>query len=139
MQKNWAFSAEYQLDDADSPDQAFFGAATELHTARLPLALHYFAPMGITAGFRASRVSQEGQFDLGLSLPGEPPVTERAHDRFWVFDASVGYRLPNRRGMLSLNVANLLNQKFHFQDTDPENPSFMPERLVSLRVTVAFE
>ena len=34
---------------------------------------------------------------------------------------------------------NLLDEAFQFQDIDPTNPSLFPERLVSLRFTLAFE
>ena len=46
-----------------------------------------------------------------------PPLAVRAatlapgEDRFWVVDAFVGYRLPNRRGLLSLNADNLLDER----------------------------
>ena len=60
-------------------------------------------------------------------------------DRFWVVDAFVGYRLPNRRGLLSLNADNLLDEDFRFQDIDPTNPSLFPERMISLRFTLAFD
>ncbi len=136
-----AFSAEYQREDVDidhGRGQSFF-RVTQLHTRRLPLELHYFAPSGVTAGFKASRVSQTGWFDLGTARPDQPADTAPGSDRFWVLDASLGYRLGKRRGMLSLNVANLTDRKFQFQDTDPENPTFMPERMVYLRITIAFE
>jgi hypothetical protein len=54
-------------------------------------------------------------------------------------DAFVGYRLPNRRGLLSLTADNLLDETFQFQDVDPTNPSLFPERLISFRFTLAFE
>jgi hypothetical protein len=54
-------------------------------------------------------------------------------------DAFVGYRLPNRRGLLSLNAENLLDESFQYQDVDPTNPSLFPERLISFRFTLAFE
>jgi hypothetical protein len=41
--------------------------------------------------------------------------------------------------MLSLNADNLLDEAFQFQDVDPTNPSLFPERLVSLRFTLAFD
>jgi hypothetical protein len=63
----------------------------------------------------------------------------RDAERFWVLDAFVGYRLPNRRGLLSLNADNLLVESFRFQDIDPTNPSLFPERLISFRFTLAFE
>jgi outer membrane receptor for monomeric catechols len=66
-------------------------------------------------------------------------VFSAGEDRFWVLDAFVGYRLANRRGLLSLNADNLLDEQFQFQDVDPTNPSLFPERLVSFRFTLAFD
>ncbi|HUQ50651.1 MAG TPA: hypothetical protein VM692_00430, partial [Gammaproteobacteria bacterium] len=75
------------------------------------------------------------------ALPPMRPliVVAPGQDQFWVFDAFVGYRMPNRRGLLSLNADNLLDKGFQFQDTDPTNPSLFPERLISLRFTLAFD
>jgi outer membrane receptor protein involved in Fe transport len=56
-----------------------------------------------------------------------------------MLDAWAGFRLPNRRGTVSLAVENLLDERFRFQDTDPLNPSFAPERTGYLRFTLAFE
>ena len=71
--------------------------------------------------------------------PFEPAALAPGEDRFWVVDAFVGYRLAKRRGLLSLNADNLLDEDFHFQDIDPTNPSLFPERLISLRFTLAFD
>jgi outer membrane receptor protein involved in Fe transport len=51
----------------------------------------------------------------------------------------VGYRLPKRRGVLSLNVDNLFDRRFRFQDTDPENPTIMPQRMAYFRFTIALQ
>jgi outer membrane receptor protein involved in Fe transport len=106
-----------------------------MRTQRLPLELRYFGAQGLTAGVRASWVHQEGVFGVrfpsGQLKPGE--------DRFSVVDLSLGYRLPNRRGVLSFNVDNAFDEDFHFQDVDPENPSIMPERMAYLRFTLALD
>lgn len=57
---------------------------------------------------------------------------------FWVFDAFLGYRLPNRWGAFTIGAKNLFDQSFRFQDTDPENPSITPERFVYMRLTLNF-
>ena len=72
-------------------------------------------------------------------LSARSAATEFRADEFWVLDASVGYRLRNRRGVISLNVDNLLDESFNFQDIDPLNPSVAPERMAYLRFTLAFE
>ena len=64
--------------------------------------------------------------------------TEEKSDDFWLVDASIGYRLPKRRGIVSIGVANLFDEQFNFVDTDPFNPRVYPERLVFGRFTLAF-
>jgi outer membrane receptor protein involved in Fe transport len=68
-----------------------------------------------------------------------PQEYAQGEDSFSVVDVSVGYRLPKRRGVLSLNVDNLLDEDFRFQDVDSENPSLMPERMAYLRFTFSFD
>jgi outer membrane receptor protein involved in Fe transport len=84
-------------------------------------------------------VEQQGLFELPQFSPFDPPAFAPGEDRFVTVDAFVSYRLPKRRGSLSLNADNLLDERFSFQDIDPTNPSLFPERLVSFRFTLAFE
>jgi hypothetical protein len=69
---------------------------------------------------------------------GPDPLIEHGEDRFWTLDLSLGYRLPNRRGIVSLDVSNVLNEDFRFQDTDPENPRVLPERTILLRASLSY-
>jgi outer membrane receptor protein involved in Fe transport len=84
-------------------------------------------------------VQQQGIFESPAASPFDPPAFAPGEDRFVTVDAFVSYRLPKRRGSLSLNADNLLDERFSFQDIDPTNPSVFPERLVSFRFTLAFE
>ena len=59
-------------------------------------------------------------------------------DEFWVVDAALSYRLPDRYGILSLECKNLFDETFKFLDMDPANPAVYPERLVLLRFTLSF-
>jgi hypothetical protein len=131
-------SARYERGRYRSEPMQFLGYS-HLKTERLPLEVRYFARGGLTTGIRASHVSQQGLFQVPALTPFDPPTLEPGQDRFWVVDAFVGYRLPNRRGLLSLNADNLLDETFQFQDVDPTNPSLFPERLISLRFTLAFD
>ena len=132
-------SAEYQYEKFDR-DPAFTGEfrATNLRTHKLPLGINYFHPNGFIGKVVATFVDQEGDFSTsGPGFIGDAP-TEKESDNFWLVDASVGYRLPKRRGIVSLGVANLFDEQFNFVDTDPFNPRVYPERLVFGRFTVAF-
>jgi hypothetical protein len=78
-------------------------------------------------------VDQAGSFFLSRDYePGS------ASDQFWVLDASIGYRLPRRLGLITLEVRNLLDEEFKFYEMDPTIPLMYPERLVFARFTFAF-
>jgi hypothetical protein len=135
-----SFSTHYERGRYRSEPTQFLGYS-HLETERLPLELRFFAPGGLTTGVRATHVDQHGVFEAPnpLATPFDPPTLQPGQDQFWVVDAFVGYRLANRRGLLSLNADNLLDERFQFQDIDPTNPSLFPERLISLRFTLAFD
>lgn len=132
-------TARYEHSRYGTEPIAPFGYS-HMKTERLPVEVRYFARGGLTFGIRASLVDQEGDFQNGeLQTPfGYPPLAY-GEDRFAVLDAFFGYRLPNRRGSLSLTMDNVLDESFQFQDVDPTNPSLFPERVISFRFTLAFE
>jgi hypothetical protein len=133
-----SFAARYETGRYSSGPQPLFGYST-MSIDRLPLEVRYFARQGFTIGARASYVQQEGEFQSGYPpTPFDPTPFAYGEDEFWVLDAFIGYRLANRRGLLSLNADNLLDETFQVQDIDPTNPSIFPERLISLRFTLAF-
>ena len=129
-----SLAVEYQYDDVASknPDFVPLGFA-ELTTHRLPVQFGYFTESGVSLKLVGTWVDQDGIF-----RDQNPPFLNFAdQDRFWVMDASLGYRLPKRRGIVSLSIKNAFDEEFQFQDIDPENPRIVPERFVSLRFTLA--
>jgi len=79
---------------------------------------------------------QSGQFfRIGQAPSTDTP--ESGSDQFWIFDASAGYRLPDRWGIVSIEGKNLFNQSFRYQDTDPFRPIIQPGRTVYFKVTLA--
>jgi hypothetical protein len=129
-----ALSAEYQYEklerDEDNVGPELF---LELKTHRVPVAIKFFHPNGLSAQLQATYVDQKGDFGdpLGAGV-------EQGEDDFWVVDGSLSYRLPKRLGLLSLEARNLFDEKLNFQDTDPSNPSIYPERFIFARITFAF-
>jgi hypothetical protein len=115
-------------------------------TWSLPVALTYFDPSGFFAGLGATYVDQSvrraafptdlASFD-GFQISGD--------EDFVVVDASIGYRFPQRRGMLSLVVKNLFDTEFMYQDDsyrefrdEPSTGPYFPERTVMGRFTLSF-
>lgn len=99
----------------------------------MPLGISFFHPSGFIGRLKPAFIHQRGNF-------GDPfqGTDESGEDQFWVVDASVGYRLPKRWGLVTIETKNLFDEEFQFQDTDPASPLVIPERLVLFRFTLAF-
>ena len=102
-----------------------------------PLSVRYFDPSGWFATLRGTLVNQQLRW-------GASRAFEDTEETFFVLDAAAGYRLPNRRGILSLEVNNILDQNFRFQDfsyIDAEpiaQPAFQPDISVLGRAQLHF-
>jgi outer membrane receptor for monomeric catechols len=90
--------------------------------------------MGFSVQVRATYIDQEGRFIPQQSALEAPAIP--GSDSFWVFDASLGYRLPKRLGFITIGASNLFDKKFRYQDMDPFNPTLQPKRTVFGKATV---
>ena len=132
-----SISARYEHGRYRNANEVF--GYRQMTTERLPLEIRYFGRSGLTAGARITAVEQHGLFATPAPPPSLLPALVSGEDSFSILDAFIGYRLPNRRGLLSLNADNILDRQFQFQDIDSTNPSLFPERLLSFRFTLAFD
>lgn len=121
------------------------GIATEFNnlpehvaTWSLPVGVSYFDPTGYFAGLGVTGVDQSVQRSAAATQAS-------GDDRFAVVDASVGYRLSKRRGVLSLAVRNLFDTEFLYQDDsyrefrdEPSIGPYFPVRTVMARFLVGF-
>jgi outer membrane receptor for ferric coprogen and ferric-rhodotorulic acid len=97
----------------------------------------------LSARLKATFVKQSGEFPtLAFSfIDGFPVIStmvSQEDDSFWVFDASLSYRLPRRWGEVSLGVKNLFDEGFRFQDTDPAHPTIAPKQVAFVRFTLSY-
>jgi hypothetical protein len=113
-----------------------FGIPEKAVTYSVPLGARYFHPSGFFAGAGLTYVNQ----DVNRSAASGQPD---GSDDFFYLDASIGYRLPKRFGIISFSVTNLLDQNFHYLDDSyrefQDQPSigpYFPERLFFGRVTL---
>lgn len=113
-------------------------SATGVHgieTASAPVNLSFFHPSGVFAKLMTTYVQQKvksrTQENSGV-------------DDFMLLDAAIGFRLPNRRGILSLEGRNLMDEHFfyrniNFQASEPVYyQRFTPHRTLFLRLTLNF-
>jgi tetratricopeptide (TPR) repeat protein len=111
-------------------------APTYLRTIQWPWSATLRLSENTFGEFRWTTVEQEVD-RLSTSIA---PV---GRDRFTVIDAAMAYSLPRRKGRLSVEVKNLLNEKFSYQDddfrnTEPRLSPYLPIRRVLLKVSLAF-
>lgn len=129
-------STEYQYEEIDGNGNVLMDGIESMRTHRLPLSVNFFNDRNLHARIKATYIDQQGNFSPVATFP-EPTIVPGS-DSFWVLDLSLSYRLPKRRGSVSLGIDNALDREFRFQDTDPENQSIMPERLLALRFTLSY-
>jgi tetratricopeptide (TPR) repeat protein len=101
---------------------------SELTTWSVPLTLSYFHPDGLYASLGVTLVDQEVERIATVVLPS-------GDDRFYSVDVGLGYRLPRRMGLLSLQFRNLLDEEFDYQDDsfrtfqdEPSGSRYVPSR-----------
>ena len=129
----FALGPEYQFELTHYDPSIPIWNISRLETHRVALAGGFYHPSGFFARIKPSFVAQNGDFRalvLGPTQPGD--------STFFVLDASVGYRLPKRSGIIQLEARNLFDRSFRFQDTDPMNPQIIPSRSIVLRWMLSF-
>ena len=136
----WAVSGEFQFERY-TRNAAAFGENVDkphqIHTLSAPLALNYFHPSGIFSRFSTTFVQQN------IKRVREFSLLEN-HDGFTLFDAALGYRLPNRRGILSLEGRNLSDENFFYRSYNFQvnevitSSRFIPTRTFFVRLTLNF-
>lgn len=131
-----ALSAGFMYDNYDS-ETTPAAVPPKVETWTAPISIRYFDPSGLFGVLGASYVFQEVNREGDEQIEGD--------SNFFLLDAALGYRLPERRGITSIQVVNLLNQGFKYQDdsfrefgTTPKTSHFVPERTVTWRITLNF-
>ncbi len=130
-----ALRTSYQYDQVSNSNPiAGELSAAQLFTSRVPLSAGFFHPSGFISNVTVTYWNQSGTFEP-LSQPAGTRVD--GHDTFWLTDAMIGYRMPERYGLIAVGVKNLFDQSFNYFNTDWANPLIQPDRLVFFKVTLA--
>jgi tetratricopeptide (TPR) repeat protein len=136
-----AVSAEAIYDRYESEDGIatdFGDRPQDVTTYRLPLTASYFSPAGFFGSATATYVDQDvDRSSLATGADGD--------DSFSLVDASVGYRLPKRRGIVSFGVSNIFDKDFEYLDdsfrefsSDVVTGPYFPDRIFMGRITLNF-
>jgi tetratricopeptide (TPR) repeat protein len=139
----WALSAEVVYDRFESDRSPLTVQGTvpeEVRTFSIPLTVRYFHPVGFFAGVQGTFVNQEVE-----RSPGQVDDLADGEDDFFVVDLSAGYRLPKRLGSFSVEVSNLFDSGFKYQDDsyrefgdEPSIGPYIPKRRILARLTLVW-
>lgn len=100
------FAVTFEPEWEQSKSTAFFQAA-ELDTILLPVTGSFFHPSGFFASSTVTWFNQKG-IDAGIAFS----------DSGFVADASMGFRLPNGRGAISVEALNLFDTEINLISRD---------------------
>ena len=107
-----------------------------MRTWLFPLTARWFHPNGLFAEASATFLYQDVS-------RGDDATFADGDDSTWLLGGAVGWRLPERRGLVALQVANLLDADLNYQDdnfrtNEDFTAPFIPERTVLLRLNLNF-
>jgi outer membrane receptor for ferric coprogen and ferric-rhodotorulic acid len=129
-----AARADYRYERYSQDNPLFTTTdASQVTTQRVPLGLNFYHPFGWFAKVTETYINQRVTLSPSLTDDG---------DKFWLADFATGYRLPKRLGIVSVEVNNLFDRTFRYQDVTGSNPdkypSILPERVIYTRLTLLF-
>ena len=131
-----AMTSGMDYEEFRQTDQDAGPNPTQIHTLLIPTGVRYFDPWGWFAGIGCTYLDQ--------SVERAADATGSVGDNHaLIFDAMLGYRLPRRVGMATIEVNNIFDSSFEYQDQSfrtPEllNQKLLPERTVLVRVSLNF-
>ena len=131
LHKNWTARSEARFERFSRP----LDKLQLIDTLSVPIGIDYFSENGIFANLTGTFVRQK--------VKREGNVENEGTEKYFLIDASLGYRLPNRRGILSLEARNLFDEHFLFQHinystSQAVDSRFVPTRTIFARVTFNF-
>jgi outer membrane receptor protein involved in Fe transport len=86
--------------------------------------LFFWHPSGLRAGINSVLVKQD--------------LTNRGDSCFGLLNASLGYEFPGKRGLVTLDVTNLLNRHFFYQTEFVASEPVLPARRIMFKLALYF-
>ncbi|WP_256250912.1 FecR domain-containing protein [Nitrosomonas sp. Nm51] len=143
--KHWTLRSEFNFDRFTRSEHVSEIAPVKIETLNIPVSLEYFHPGGFFSGITGTFVRQDltRHRDITNSNDRNPKTTNSGIDSFLLLDATIGYRLPKRRGLLSLEIRNLLDKEFFYRNNNfglsqIVDPRYLPDRTFFARATLNF-
>lgn len=152
LNSNWAVTTELHFEKFsrnENPD--FNGFAPHIiKTFSIPLKISYFNSNGLFSNFIGTyvnqfihRLSRENSSNPQYEMWFTENQKAQGKSNFFLLDAIAGYRLPSRKGIISFEARNLLDEDFYFRSpyffvAEPIAPRISPTRTFFMRLTLNF-
>ncbi|MDE2389058.1 MAG: hypothetical protein KGN35_08280, partial [Betaproteobacteria bacterium] len=90
-----------------------------------------------------NRLSKENASDPMYNIWFQDDQKVQGRSSFFLMDAQIGFRMPSRRGLLSFEAKNILDESFYFRNpyffiSEPVAPRYTPTRSFFVRLTLNF-
>jgi tetratricopeptide (TPR) repeat protein len=139
LTRRLSLSVEPSFEEFTRENRAEDPLATDVRTVQVPVTLRLAFPNGFLGMLGARYVHQDVD-----RLEVYRSVFQVGNEDYVLLDLSLGYRLPGRRGVVLLEVRNLTNQGFDYQDdnfirrVELAPAGIFPERTAWVRVSLQF-
>ncbi len=126
----WSFNIETMLEKIDNKALG----PQKLDSITVPVNVTYFNSSGFIANLRTTYLKQ----DITLT-PDSTFVTNK--DNFTLVDFAIGYRLPKRMGIINMEIKNLFDKEFFYQDLNfinsaPVSSAYIPDRIFFIKANI---
>ena len=132
------FSLEYDRSENQDDSAVSDSRPTRVDTHSFPVSIRYFHPGGAFVGVRTTYVDQEVEAESDYQY-------QTGSSNFTLVDLVVGYRFPQRKGIMSLSFQNLFDEEFDYLDDsyrtfqdEPNAGPYIPDSSVMGRLTLNF-
>jgi len=132
LNPNWIIKTEARYEQFSRKETV--EGPHKIDTLAIPTGITYFSPHGFFANLTGTFIHQKVN-RLGTENEGT--------ENFYLVDALLGYRFPNRKGIFTIEVRNIFDQSFLFRNrnfvtVEPTNTFYIPTRTIFARFTINF-
>jgi len=134
-----ALSSEYQFEKyrrEHSINQVDPTSPKSVTTHQIPVNFNFYFLNNFFSNFSGTYVSQE------VKYVNNNNGIDKNNNSFWVFDTSLGFKLPKKIGSLSIEVNNLFDNKFKYNSTfdssGPQISGYIPEREIFFKLNITY-
>ncbi len=135
-----SIAVEYRFDHFRRAHFEGVGVLTDpksVTTHQVPISLNFYHPTGLFTKLAATYVNQQV-----TTVEDSPKPPSNNSKDFWTFDASIGYRFPQKFGSISFEARNIFDKAFRYESvfdaSGPQLTNVIPERQLFVKLNLNY-